>query len=431
MFPAGLLTLRWGWVFFLFVSFWPWEKDVGEIKKTSFSLPQDSQLLKVVRVAVFYEKTQVLVSTSGSFEMQGLPDNRLLDRGPTLAVTAIRPDPSGIRVGSTVYPVSGLRITSGKKEIQVDKTRYRDAIQVLKNPGGSLTVVNEIDVEEYLKGVLPREVHSGWPEEALKAQAVISRTYALFKNIENKDFSFALSSDTASQVYGGKTAEHPTTNRAVEQTRGEILTYNSRIFTAYFHAACGGRTARADYQWKVEPHAALKGVECLFCRGSRYDHWRAEYPVAEIERLLARKGHRVSGLQSIALEEADVSGRPRFFVIHHAKGKSRLTANEFRLAVGADRMKSTRIQIQLKGDKLIFEGRGWGHGVGLCQWGAKHLAELGYRYPDILRYYYPETTIQNITEIPDGVSLFPEEDGKGGAGVKGWFRRVKTYLEEL
>lgn len=433
MFLSTLFGFRWAWIFFLFVSFWPWEKDGREVKKTSFPLPADSRLLKTVKVAVFYEKRRFLISVPDSFEIERMSDDQTLNKGSLLQATPVRPDPSGIRFGSELYPVSGLRITSRGKEIEVDHQRYRDAIQVLKNPGGSLTVVNEIDVEAYLKGVLPKEMHVDWPEEALKAQAVASRTYALFKNIENKDFPFALSSDVGSQVYGGKAIEHSATNRAVERTRGEILTYNSRIFSAYFHSSCGGKTARADYQWNVESHPSLKGVECSFCRGSRHDKWRAEYKAQAVKQLLARKGHSVSEIQALTPDEEDQSERPRFIEIRHGGGKLELSANQFRLAVGPDRLKSTKFHIRRVGERFIFEGRGWGHGVGLCQYGAKRLAELGYRYPDILRYYYPESTIQNVEVWAGPASGFspPGEAGQERGGVTGWFRKVKNYIEDL
>jgi stage II sporulation protein D len=419
------------WVFILFVSFWPWEKDMGEVKKASFSLPQGSDLLQVVRVALFYEKRQVSVSTGGQFEIKGLPDGRPLYEGPVLSAT-IRPDPAGLRVGEKVYPVSGLKITSLAQEVQVDKKKYHDTIQVIKNPSGSLTVVNEIDIEDYLKGVLPKEVVSDWPEDALKAQAVISRTYAVFKNIENKDYPFTLSSDVGSQVYGGKTAENAATSRAVDRTRGQILTFNGKIFPAFFHSSCGGRTTRADYQWKIESHPSLKGVECNFCRGTRHERWKAEIPAAEMEQLLRKKGHAVSGLQSVTPKDVDISGRPRFFALRHSGGDLTVPANDFRLAIGPDRLKSTRVKVGRVGDKIVFEGSGWGHGVGLCQYGAKNLAVLGYRYADILRYYYPESQLQNLEE-PAGVkfeSTVPAA-AEDNNPIKDWFNKAKDYLEDL
>jgi stage II sporulation protein D len=271
-----------------------------------------------------------------------------------------------------------------------------------------------------------------WPEDALKAQAVVSRTYAVFKNIENRDYPFALSSDVGSQVYGGKTAENEATSRAVDRTRGQILTFNGKIFPTFFHSSCGGRTTRADYQWKIESHPSLKGVECNFCRGSRYDHWKVEIPAAEMEALLRKKGHEVSGLQSVTPKDVDISGRPRYFNVKHSSADLSVPANDFRLAVGPDRLKSTRVKVGRAGDKIVFEGNGWGHGVGLCQYGAKNLAVLGYRYADILRYYYPESQLQTLDE-PAGVqfkspSPVAAEDNNP---IKGWFTKAKAYIEDL
>ena len=426
--------MRMTWFFFLFVSFWPWEKDIDEVKKISVEIPTDPALLERVRVALFYEKRKVLISIPSDYEVEGVPGGHALVGGPSLAPTLVRPEPSGIRVGTALYPVSGLRFTGGATEVEVDKKKYHAAIQVLKNPAGSLTVVNEIDVEDYLKGVVPREMLSTWPEEALKAQAVISRTYALFKNIENKDYPFTLSADVGSQVYGGEAAEHSLATRAVEKTRGEILTHRGEIFAAFFHSTCGGRTTRADYQWKVKPHPSLKGVECSFCAGSPFYRWKAEYSAAEIENLLAKKGQRISGVRSISAEKLDFSGRPRTYEIRHASGTLKLAANDFRRALGPDKMRSTLMQVQKEGDKFIFLGRGWGHGVGLCQWGAKRLAELGYRYQDILRYYYPDSEIRNVDELLSRsipATRAGREKKREGNFLKNWFGKVKEYVEDL
>ncbi len=431
MFPLTFFSARFAVLFFLFVSFWPWEKDPGEVKKSSFKIPEDPALLSRVRVALFYEKPEVQIGVPGPYELKGFPGEETLAQGAFLSPTSIRADRSGIRVGPRLYPLSGLRITSQKKELQIEKKKYGDAIQVLKNPLGSLTVVNEIDMEEYLKGVLPSEMKALWPEEALKAQAVISRTYAVFKNIENQDFPFTLGSGTGSQVYGGKGVEMRLASRAVDRTRGEILTSRSKIFPTFFHSTCGGRTTRAEYQWKIEPHPSLRGVECSFCRVSPYYQWKAEYTGSEIRTLLAKKKFSVSQIQSITPAELDVSGHPRFFEVRHSQGSSKIPANEFRLAVGANRMRSTRVTIQRSGDRFLFLGRGWGHGVGLCQYGAKRLAELGYNYKQILHYYYPESDLQNL-EDSFGTGVWSQKPpAEEGTFVGRWFRKAQSYLEDL
>lgn len=429
IYPTGFFCLL-----LLFSSFWPWEKDSGELKKSSLEIPASPSLTKTVRVALFYEKSQVRIAIPGPYEIRGFPSRELLEsQGTSLPHAVVRADPSGIRMGAALYPVTGLRITSKTKEVQIENRKYHNAVEILKNPAASLTVVNEIDVEDYLKGVLPWESNPEWPKEALKAQAVVSRTYAIFKNIENQDFPFTLSSDVGSQVYSGKSIEHPLSNQAVDQTRGEILTYRGKIFPAFFHSTCGGGTTRADYQWKIEAHPSLKGVECPFCQASKYYAWKAELSVSEVQRLLAKKGYALSDIQDVTPEEPDDSGRPRFLAIRHAAGTLKLSANEFRLAVGPDRIRSTRIKVAKEGDRLMVKGRGWGHGVGMCQFGAKHLAELGYRYADILRYYYPGSEIRQVEdfvgpEVPKvPTSALPPDKNI----FKRWYGKLKSYVEDL
>ncbi len=421
-------------IFFLFVSFWPWEKDPEGVKKSSFALSQPPALLKTLRVALFYEKSEVRINVPAPYEIESVPAHESLEKGAALSSVSVRPGPEGIRVGPNLYRASGIRVEAKTGELQIENRTYRNAIQVLKNPKGTLTVVNEVDVEDYLGGVLPSEMIPTWPEEALKAQAVISRTYAVFKNIENQNFPFTLSADVASQVYNGKSAEKPATNRAVEKTRGEILVHQGKIFPTFFHSTCGGRTTRADYQWKIEPHPSLKGVECPYCRASKYYSWKATFSASEIQRRLRKKGFLVSGIQDIRAEKIDASGRPRIFVIRHSGGTLEIPANDFRVALGPDQMRSTLIQVARSDDgEFIFKGKGWGHGVGLCQYGAKQLAELGYDYADILRYYYPDSEIRNLEQYhtlaagSDGP--VPAEEAQG-TGIKGLFHKVKNYFEE-
>lgn len=438
MFSLGIFLGRLVWFVFLSVSFWPWEWRPGEIKKTSLPIPSSSSLVKTLRVALFYEKSEVQVGIAGPYEVNGMPGNEPLTQGPFLGLTSIRWDPAGIRIGSTLYPVSGLRFSGDIREIQVGKRKYHNVVQILKNPAGSLTVINEIDVEDYLKGVLPWESNPDWPIEALKAQAVVSRTYAIFENIRNKDFPFALSSDVGSQVYAGKTIERASSNQAVEETRGEILTYKGKIFSTFFHSTCGGMTVAAHHQLKVEPHPALKGVECSFCIGSKHFYWKAEFGAPEIQKLLAKKGFSFPDIHSIVAEELDRSARPRFFIVHHAKDSSKVPANEFRLALGANRMRSTRVaSIEKMDNSFVFHGRGWGHGVGMCQFGTKRLAELGYRYTDMLRYYYPGSELRNIEEfigMPQE-TLTETRSATGPIRQRGilgrWFSSVKSYVEEV
>jgi stage II sporulation protein D len=244
---------------------------------------------------------------------------------------------------------------------------------------------------------LPWEANPKWPSEALKAQAVVSRTYALFRAIEKKDEWIHLAADVKSQVYAGKSSEKPQTSEAVDATRGQILTYRGKIFPAYFHSTCGGGTTNAESIWDVEKHPVLQGVKCNFCVDSKHYSWQITIPRQQIEAHLKKHGLSVSGIQKITPSHLDAHGRARSFVIEHAQGKTEIRANDFRLWLNPAVLKSTFIRsIHPTGDSFIFRGRGWGHGAGLCQYGMKGLAELGYTYRQILEYYYPGAEIKKI-----------------------------------
>lgn len=419
--------------FFILFSVWPWEVDQDQTKKTSFEIsPAVIAQARTLRVVISYESPAVKISTPASYKINELETSKPLHEGDHLPSSIFRATPNGIQMGAALQPVEGVRITSGREEVNVQGKIYHNAIQLLKNPKGTLTVVNEIDVEDYLKGVLPSEMHSTWSEEALKAQAVISRTYAIFKNIENKDLPFTLSSDVESQVYGGKKVEQPSTNKAVQKTRGEILTYHGKIFPAFFHAACGGRTTRSNWVWNIESHPSLKGVECNYCLGFKFDNWKVQYTAMEIRSLLAKKGFSVPAVNSISLKDVDVSGRPRYLVVHYPGGSQKIPVQKFRIAVGADKLRSAKMTVSQSGDPFEFQGRGWGHGVGLCQWGAKRLAELGYKYQDILRFYYPESEITHIDDFVSGqVGQYVETGPKESNPLKRWFQNVQSYIEDF
>ena len=176
-------------------------------------------------------------------------DGRALFRGDRMLATKVQSNGEGIRIGSQTFKRTPLTIQSEGQGIKVGKKFYRHALKIWSDADHKVSIVNEINVEDYLRGVLPWEANPGWHEEALKAQAVASRTYALFRAIERKDQAFALSKTVKSQVYKGKDIENPKTDQAIERTRGEILTFKGKIFPAYFSSTCGGANGPMRRAW--------------------------------------------------------------------------------------------------------------------------------------------------------------------------------------
>ena len=368
----------------------------AEIKKSQLEIPAGIENNLKVRVSLVQSAPAVTISTDTPFHVFD-GDGRLLFKGNQIRNTKVSAGLEGIQLGHQTFSRLPVTLDAGDAVLHVDKRTYRNSLKFSKTPSGRLLVINEVGLEDYLRGVVPWEANPKWTQEALKAQAVVSRTYALFKMIENKDESFSVSNDVISQVYGGVTTEKEATNRAIDATRGQILVYQGKIFPAFFHSTCGGHTTRAENAWPIEPHPALRGVTCGFCAESPHYYWKTSVSAQEIQRALKRSGFTVAGIQKISPVDLDESGRARFFMIEYSTGKLKIPSNDFRLLLGPMKFKSVLIQhVMRDGNSFIFQGHGWGHGVGMCQYGAKKMGELGYTYKQILDYYYPGSEMVTV-----------------------------------
>jgi stage II sporulation protein D len=268
--------------------------------------------------------------------------------------------------------------------------RLRGRVEVVVQ-GEGLMVVNELPLERYLAAVVPLEMDAAWPAEALKAQAVASRTYALNRREARRRAGapFDLEASVQDQVYGGADAEDARAAAAVLGTRGEWLAdEGGRPILAAFHSTAGGHTESSADVWQ-EGRSYLVGAPCPFDRESPAFAWRLSVPVAEVERRLVDGGHGATGLARLAVRERTASGRARKVAASGADGTVTLPATELRRLLGYGRLKSTAFEVRRDGDRFAFEGRGSGHGVGLCQWGARGMAGTGHDYRAILARYYP------------------------------------------
>lgn len=257
-----------------------------------------------------------------------------------------------------------------------------------------ISIINILTVEDYVKGVLPKEMISTWSIEALKTQAIISRTYTLNNLYRHKQQGFNMCATTHCQVYGGLQDEVHTTNQAVQETQGEILTYNDKFAQTFFHSNCGGYTDTPKYIWNLEaPY--LKGTKCGYCYKTPHTKWEQEIDANLISKKLA--ANNIGKIKKIKVKGKTSSGAAKELEIIHSNGKTILNAYKFRLAVGEYKLKSHVFDsIKTNGDKIYFKGKGWGHKVGLCQWGAKGMAEKGKPYKKILEYFYPGTKIETV-----------------------------------
>lgn len=372
------------------------------LRDLSVSLPQDLKDFNRIRILVQKDKPVVKVSVPHPFEV--LDDQgRLVTRGAKLEGATVKPAGQGIQWWSQVVPARFLVVRSMGNGIRVGSSGvYRDEILIFKNPRGSLDVISRLELDDYLKSVLPFEGNPKWTLESLKAQAVVSRTFALTKMLTHRSEEYDVSAGFMSQVYAGKQIENERTNQAVDATRGEVLSYKDKIFPAFFHSTCGGATTAADLVWRVKPLPPLGGVECEFCKNSPHYKWEAKVTPAEIKQKLAKQQMPVQDVLGIRTDKIDKTGRAHKLVIQSTWAEKVVDADAFRVWVDPMRLKSNLItKVMFRDGAFVFKGRGWGHGVGMCQYGMKYLGELGYSYQDILNNYYPGAQISKVNGSED------------------------------
>nr|AFD03211.1 SpoIID/LytB domain-containing protein [uncultured bacterium W4-21b] len=340
------------------------------------------------------------IVTKSPYRVEMIQSRGIIAQGAKLSQTKLRAMTAGFLFGGKPISLYGFRLISQEAPIWINGEKYPNKLKIFKDAYGKITVVHEMDLEEYLTGVLPNEIWANWPDEVLKAQAVASRTYALYESLIRFGRDYSSSGDVRSQIFRVNGQEAPSINEAVETTKGEVLTYKGEIFPTYFHSHSGGRTTRPEYVWPVKPHPALKGVLSPFARNSKHYRWEAKLESKEIEKRLKNKGYVVGTLSEIIPIRIDESGRAREIFIRHSRGTLKIRGNNFRMAVGPDKIKSLKdLKIERQGGQFVFQGYGWGHGVGMSQWGARDLADRGFSYRRILRFYYPRTEIVTLKDI--------------------------------
>ena len=373
------------------------------------------------------------------------------------------------------------------------KTRFRGNIRIAGAPGG-LALINVVDSETYLRGVLKMEANPAWPSEALKAQAIVSRTYALRRVFGSRGREYDVSDSVESQVYRGVNAEDPRCDAAIRSTQGMVLSYGGTIAFTPFHSDSGGNTADIRDVWGGS-YPYLSGSKEPVSYASPNSTWKRQLSASEIESILLRLKKSVGRVSNLSVQASDRAGRAVTLLVSGSGGRASVKAHDFRMAAGPSVIKSTLFTVtpngssavasagptskskpedivanrqtsaktrsiplsatpmsfreeqalmtlteqgafsteelldMLKrpetrkgylieainrskdsnrprvvpsaepntasggGQSFLFAGKGWGHGVGMSQWGAKAMAEAGWSHKEILRHYFPGTEL--------------------------------------
>lgn len=287
-----------------------------------------------------------------------------------------------------------IRLAAAGK-LRINGKSYRGMLE-LSVQNGKLLVVNQLPLEQYLVGLINSEISSTWPMESIKTQAVIARTFAVAKRKERSKALYHLESTVMDQAYEGSDDEDSRAARGVIETQDEVLTYNGVVIQAFYHANSGGRTEASQNVWGIAlPY--LQGVECQYGLTSTTSSWEQSLPLSKIEAAL--KSFKVYGLTDIKPGPRNNRSRLKNLVLVTEHGNISLLATKFRMAVGSTVIKSTNFSVRVEGGTAYFNGVGYGHGVGLCQYGAKQRALDGFKYDEILTYYYPGAKLSKLSEL--------------------------------
>jgi stage II sporulation protein D len=264
---------------------------------------------------------------------------------------------------------------------------YRGSLEVKWRATG-LIVINTLNLEAYLYGVVPKETPVQWEMAALRAQAIVARTYALYKRTRqaNRDYDVA-AQYIRDQHYDGYGAEHARTTQAVNETQGVVLTCHGELIPAYYHAESAGYTENSEHVWS-SPHPCLRAVKAQMHPASPFLQWSASIALHDLRAALVKQGYAVGAIRRLEPIERTETGRITRLKISHKAGETIIRGTDFRLLLGPEVIRSTRFTVQVRDGRAMFNGQGWGHGVGLCQWCSQGMAQLGYDHEAILSHYY-------------------------------------------
>ncbi len=324
-----------------------------------------------IRVLVAQSRDPIRVQTDGRQRTI-----RRVGRGVQVDAGPVRARWSSGSIGTA--RVGGLRVT-GSLEAFLD--------------AGVLMLVNEVPLEQYVAGAIGGEMPTDWAGDALRAQAVASRTYVIHQSSTDasRGRGWDVEAGTRSQVYAGLDTDEPA-RRAVRDTRCEILTRSGQPILAAFHSASGGRTASASEVWG-ESLSYLVSVDVTDEEDSPDTYWRAGISRSTLGRALKAAGFPIGVISGAVVEDRSESGRVRWIRFRGEQGDVRLSGREIRSALGESTLRSTLFQVQPSSDGFVFVGSGRGHGVGMSQWAARSLADRGATYREILQKFYPGTTL--------------------------------------
>jgi stage II sporulation protein D len=328
------------------------------------------------------------VGTSGaSYPASSGDTHALAARGSELLLDGKPvPAPLVVRAARAPLRIDG-RVLSGRVEAWSEK--------------GGLVLVNALDLEDYVAAVVASEVPSGWPPAALQAQAVAARTYAVAQKIAQGAGARAhLGASMLDQVYAGAGNLTTGARKASQATAGEVLTWEAAPIAAYFSSSCGGRGESGEAAFKLPPGSAPYlpgGDDGDADAGAPRLAWTVRRTLEDLSAVLRKADRLQAPISGISVSATTPAGRVSRVLLRTARGSEvPMSGAELRQLVGYTALPSLWFTVSVEGEAAVFRGRGSGHGVGLCQWGARGRAARGETYQQILGHYYPGAEIRRM-----------------------------------
>ena len=365
--------------------------------------------MPMMRVSLLHEpQGTITLEVSESFIVRPVGSEKVLYKSGRIGPTAVVATKAGLKIGKRELPAAQVEIVpSQSPAVWVEGHQYRGTVRLYRQGGSSVQAINVLPLEDYVASVIDCEMPAAFPDEARKAQAIVARTYALYQKQVAEPAALAdLFASTRSQKYlgykyrdGGRllAGESEAGRKIAEATRGKICHYRGQVFCTYYCAVCGGNTVRGIEVFS-DAAAPLVSVKCDFCREARLYRWTAEISKSdvqkELEPWLREKGRKPGTLKTVSLARPAPSGGslPEFDMTVD-KQSLRISSSELRQLLSRQGLYSPRFTIEDKGRQLQINGRGHGHGVGLCQWGSRGQALEGRTCEQILQYYYPGSKV--------------------------------------
>jgi len=383
--------------------------------------PSDIMRVPFVRVLLDESRNEITIGADRQFAIECLQGGQqevyyssravtVVNRGRTLTVES-----NGAPLKERVDEVNIIPRGSGNR-MQLDGRRYRGIMKLLPE-GQTVQLINIVYMEDYLRGVVPPEIgeRADSEIEAVKAQAVAARTYALAHLQQYPGEPYDMKSSIMDQLYQGMAVENRLTNRSIDATTGQTITFGDQFINAYYHSTCGGMTDDIESVWDRKEIPYLKAVEDSgACSWSKYYTWREHFTEPQLR---GRLGQYLSGdrgrdmvigrITDVVIDEHTPGGRVRTLIVKTTDDSYQFKKDRIRWVIGRTSnpdliLPSDRFDVLIDRDvsgelvAVTFKGRGYGHGVGMCQCGAIGLARQGWTFDTIIRHYFTGVDLKQV-----------------------------------